>query len=367
MPRPGRSPGRRSGSPVAWIRASLRHRRETASGWPISEGPGDLLRSGSASSRQGTDQRLAEAKDWSYVSLSQDGSTVAFSSDVRIGSAVYSVPAAGGIPKKICAACGRPVEWSADRTKILLDNAGPEHREIQVLDVASGQTKPLLKHSEFALNMPRLSPDGRLLTFSALRPGRARRIYLVPFTGEPVPEKDWTVLVDGSDLDRQPFWGPSGNLDLLHVRSGWLAVHLGPARGHVEPSTPRRPVCRAPHAHVPLQPERHRRSGRSRAVGGQRPVVLCELRVAVEHLAGRAASAVAAIASRVALQHSARLDRVDVLQPPEDDEPVRDGGRGHQDLADRILGELFVLSAGFDHVDIAVFARAVDLAVRRDG
>ena len=160
----------------------------------------------------GTDQRLAEAKDWSYVSLSQDGSTVAFSSDVRNGSAVYSVPAAGGIPKRLCAACGRPVEWSADRTKILLDNAGTEHREIQVLDVASGQSKPLLKHSEFGLNMPRLSPDGRLLTFTALRPGRARRIYLVPFTGEPVPEKDWTVLVDGSDLDRQPFWGPSGNL-----------------------------------------------------------------------------------------------------------------------------------------------------------
>jgi Tol biopolymer transport system component len=160
----------------------------------------------------GTDQRLAEAKDWSYVSLSQDGSTVAFSSDVRNGSAVYSVPAAGGIPKRICAACGRPVEWSADRTKILLDNAGTEHREIQVLDVASGQSKPLLKHSEFGLNMPRLSPDGRMLTFTALRPGRARRIYLVPFTGEPVPEKDWTVLVDGTDLDRQPFWGPSGNL-----------------------------------------------------------------------------------------------------------------------------------------------------------
>ena len=59
--------------------------------------------------------------------------------------------------------------------------------------------------------MPRLSPDGRLLAFSALRPGRARRIYLVPFTGEPVPEKDWTVLVDGCDLDRQPFWAPSGN------------------------------------------------------------------------------------------------------------------------------------------------------------
>ena len=276
------------------------------------------------------------------------------------------MPAAGGIPKKICAACGRPVEWSADRTRILLDNAGPEHKEIQVLDVASGQSKPLLKHSEFALNMPRLSPDGRLLTFTALRPGRARRLYVVPFTGEPVPEKDWTVLVDGSDLDRQPFWGPSGNLIyFMSDRDGSRCIWAQRV------DTSGRQPLGAPFAVHHMHTFRYNLNdiGDPAGVGlsvGQRPVVLCEFRVAVEHLAGRAASALAAIA-RAAVQPSARLDRVDVLQPPEDDEPVRDGGRGHQDLADRILCELLVLSTGFDHVDVAVFARAVDLAVRRDG
>src|SRR5204863_3311550 len=102
----------------------------------------------------GKDVRLAEAKDWSYVVLSQDGSTVAFSSDQRIGSAIYSVPAAGGLPKKICAACGRPVEWLPDRTKLLFDNAGPQRREIRLLDVATGQSKVLLQHAEYALTMP---------------------------------------------------------------------------------------------------------------------------------------------------------------------------------------------------------------------
>jgi eukaryotic-like serine/threonine-protein kinase len=159
----------------------------------------------------GADHRLVDAKDWSYVVLSPDGSTVAYSGDLRVGSAVYSVAASGGVPKKICASCGRPVEWLPDRTKLLIDNAGSQHKEIQVLDVASGQTKPLLKHSEFQLTMPRLSPDGRFLAFSMVRTGRARRIYVVPFTGEPVPEKDWTLLLDGSDLDRQPFWTASGN------------------------------------------------------------------------------------------------------------------------------------------------------------
>ena len=144
--------------------------------------------------------------------LSQDGSTVAFNSDQRNNSPIYSVPAAGGLPKKICAACGRPVEWLPDRRKLLFDNAGPQRREIHILDVAAGQSKVLLQHAEYALTMPRLSPDRRLLCFAMVRPGRARRIYLAPFTGEPVPEREWTVLIEGSDFDRQPFWAPSGNL-----------------------------------------------------------------------------------------------------------------------------------------------------------
>jgi len=160
----------------------------------------------------GKDLRLAEAREWSYLVVSHDGSTVAFGADQQNHNTVYTVPAAGGIPKAICAACGRPVEWSRDRTMLLLDNAGPRSREIHILDVASGKANLLLQHSQYTLYMPRLSPDGKFLCFTAMLPGRARRLYLVPFTGKPVPDKDWTLLVDGSDFDRQPFWAPSGNL-----------------------------------------------------------------------------------------------------------------------------------------------------------
>jgi dipeptidyl aminopeptidase/acylaminoacyl peptidase len=60
--------------------------------------------------------------------------------------------------------------------------------------------------------MPRLSPDGRVLAFSQTREGRARRIYLVPFTGESVPESQWSLILDGKDFDRQPVWSPSGDI-----------------------------------------------------------------------------------------------------------------------------------------------------------
>jgi len=159
----------------------------------------------------GTDLRLAEARDFSFLVLSPDGSIVAFNSDQSAGSAIYVVPATGGVPKRICAACGRPVEWLSDRTKLLIDNAGPKQRDIHILDVATGQTKPLLQGAEFQLTMPRVSPDGRALSFTQVRPGRARRIYAVAFTSELVPEQDWSILIDSSDFDRQPAWAPTGN------------------------------------------------------------------------------------------------------------------------------------------------------------
>jgi Tol biopolymer transport system component len=160
----------------------------------------------------GTDVRLAEAAGFTYLVLSPDGSTVAFSADESASSSVYVVSAAGGVPKKVCDKCGRPVDWLPDRTKLLVDSAGPRQQEIHIVDMATGEARPLLQHPEFRLTMPRVSPDGRLLVFTELRPGRARRINLVPFTGDAVAGSQWTVLVDGADFDRQPVWSPSGDL-----------------------------------------------------------------------------------------------------------------------------------------------------------
>ncbi len=164
-----------------------------------------------------TDLRLAGADGVGYLVLSQDGSAVAFSDDQSPASSIYTVPATGGVPKKICDACGRPVDWLPDRSKILVDGAGPKQRDIHIVDVATGQAKPLLQHPELRLTMPRLSPDGRVVSFNQAGEGRARRIYLVPFTGEPVPQSEWSLLVDGQHFDRQPVWSPSG--DIVYFQS----------------------------------------------------------------------------------------------------------------------------------------------------
>jgi serine/threonine protein kinase len=159
----------------------------------------------------GKELRLADAKEWSSPVLSEDGTQVAYRSDQREKSPLYVVPATGGVARKICQSCGRPIEWIANGTKILYDNGG-QGLDIGILDVASRQNKILLHHPKQGLYMPRLSPDGRLMCFTMQLPGRARRIYVAPFSGEPIAEKDWTLLVDGTELERQPFWSPAGNL-----------------------------------------------------------------------------------------------------------------------------------------------------------
>jgi serine/threonine protein kinase/Tol biopolymer transport system component len=176
----------------------------------------------------GKDIRLAEGRAWTTVVLSGDGSTVAYNSGLRTDSTnspIFSVPSDGGLPKKICDACGRPVEWSPDRTKLFFDYAGPNRREIHALDVASGRSTLLFKDPERGLTMPRLSPDGRSMIFTMLLAGRARRTFIAPYTGQEVPASEWKVVVEGTDYERQPYWAPSGDMIyFLSDRDGFRCV-----------------------------------------------------------------------------------------------------------------------------------------------
>jgi len=163
----------------------------------------------------GKETRLTELKGSSYFPiLSDDGSLVAYSASQGGGkSSIYSIPARGGLPRKLCDDCGRPIQWTPDNANILIDNAGKRQGDIMILNVATGQSRVLLQHAQLRLFTPRLSSDGRWLCFTAMAGDRARKIYVTPFSDQiPIDESRWVLVVDGTDLERQPYWSPNGSL-----------------------------------------------------------------------------------------------------------------------------------------------------------
>jgi hypothetical protein len=94
------------------------------------------------------------ANDVGYLVLSADGSTVAFTEEGQPTSSIFTVSATGGVPKKICDGCGRAVAWLPDRSKLLIDVAGPKQRDIRILDLATGDSKAAAAASRVPAQRP---------------------------------------------------------------------------------------------------------------------------------------------------------------------------------------------------------------------
>ncbi len=158
----------------------------------------------------GKEVRFGRASTGASPVISEDGSQVAYSVFENRKPAIYVVEARGGIPRRVCEDCGRPSQFIGNR--ILYDRGG-QASEIGLLDMNTGQTGTLLREPKYRLMTPRIAPDGRLICFTAQLEGRARNIYVAPFSaGAPIDKSRWITVVTGSELERQPFWSPNGNL-----------------------------------------------------------------------------------------------------------------------------------------------------------
>ncbi|MBI3693389.1 MAG: PD40 domain-containing protein [Acidobacteria bacterium] len=157
-----------------------------------------------------------------------DGATVAYRVQEGPKASVFVMPL-GGVARKVCDACGA-FPWSPDGKNILL-SGGPG---LGLIDAATGERTPILRHPEHGLAAPSFSWDGRWVAFyGQIAPGRTR-VYVASFRGhQPVPHTEWIQITDGSAWDVVPRFSPDGNLlYVLSQRDGarclW-AVRLDPA------------------------------------------------------------------------------------------------------------------------------------------
>ena len=162
----------------------------------------------------GKETRLAAGTLGTTATISPDGRQVAYNMPAQGGSPIFLVASNGGAPKKVCDSCGRPVEWVSGTTMLLYDRDTENKRGIWVLDTATGQKRMLANLPGVGLFTPRVSPDGKWVTFTEQGQGSNRKIYIAPFGGgkAPIEKKDWSVLVEGATLDRQQYWSPAGGI-----------------------------------------------------------------------------------------------------------------------------------------------------------
>ena len=142
-----------------------------------------------------------------YPVINASGTRVAYSAYEKDKRTVY-LSAPGGTPEKLCEGCLRATDWSRDEKTLLMFEGNPY--QINVLDLASHQQTPLVKHPAYNLIYGRFSPDNRWLSFTVRTQPNRGRIAIAPVGGpKPVPESDWITIAEGGP-DEWANWSPDG-------------------------------------------------------------------------------------------------------------------------------------------------------------
>jgi Tol biopolymer transport system component len=148
--------------------------------------------------------------------ITRDGVKVAYNTADQHGSFVQVdvVPASGGVPRRMCDACGLVWDWSSDGRWILFADERQVPISVRAIDTATATTADFLKHRRYGLVQPHFSPDDNWVVVGAqdVRPGTTQ-IFVVRRPAETMPADDeWIPITDGSTFDDKPRWSPDGRI-----------------------------------------------------------------------------------------------------------------------------------------------------------
>jgi Tol biopolymer transport system component len=140
--------------------------------------------------------------------MSADGSRVAYSIDEDGKPSIYIVPTDSSQPgevKRACEDCGIPSDWTREGGRILYTSGQP--LRVNILDLASGTSVPILQHPSFSLDQAHVSPDNRWIAFVAQSGTDRARIFVAHLrNGAPASPNDWIAITDRSSWGDKPRW-----------------------------------------------------------------------------------------------------------------------------------------------------------------
>jgi Tol biopolymer transport system component len=186
----------------------------------------------------GTPRELTATPDFeSMPRITPDGSKVAFSV-IQQGRRVLSVvPAGGGSPEMVCNDCGNPQAWLPGGTKLLYLRNEPPPASIFELDTASGQSRPIVQHSQIPVYVCQLTADGLWVVFKGDLGTLRTQVYAAPFPAEgAVPPESWIPITGGDAWEDLPRWSCDARLIYFYSdRDGFRCIwarRFDPAAQH---------------------------------------------------------------------------------------------------------------------------------------
>ena len=117
----------------------------------------------------------------------------------------------------VCENCGMPRQFSPDGKKLLLWNDTPPIRHLDMVDLETRQVSRIVSAAG-DLKAPRISPDGRWISFVAEVGPQEWQAFLAPESQEsPLGAADWVPVTPPSDRYFFAFW--SARNDMIYTLS----------------------------------------------------------------------------------------------------------------------------------------------------
>jgi hypothetical protein len=168
------------------------------------------------SGRSGDEENLRDAF---YSVLAPDGSRYAYGEGTEEQLTVYmkSLSWWSFWSSTLCDHCGMPRQFSPDGTKLLLWADSPPIRHLDLLDLSTHSVNRIVSATA-DLKIPRLSPDGRWLSFVAEVGEHHWQAFVASATQErELSSSEWIPVTPVSDTFFFAFW--SARSDMLYTLS----------------------------------------------------------------------------------------------------------------------------------------------------
>jgi len=179
------------------------------------------------------DRKDKNLRDAFFSVLAPDGSHYAYGEGTKDQLNVYLRPLRWWPfwSSELCENCGMPRQFSPDGKQLLLWTDSPPVHHFDMLDLAARQLNRVVWSAQ-DLKCPRLSPDGRRISFVAAVGKQHWQAFVAPLSEEkPMGSSDWVPVTPISDSFFFAFWAqrpdliytlsshaPGGNLRFLDAQ-----------------------------------------------------------------------------------------------------------------------------------------------------